>query len=688
MAVFFNDTFDEASDTGLASHTPNIGGAYSHNANSASSGGTVTAGSGKAVFPSGSINIFNNAATPGAADYTVSGNIRWEGSDGRIDCILRASGSNGYRIFANFGGTYTIYRDSTLGVTVATGTHTATTGFTDYAFSISVTGTTISFTLNGTTISGTDSTWSSAGLVAIGGREMSYVGASANDSTASNPVLSSPTASGTGPTQATIGVTTDTAPTTTVISYQILPAASGAPSAATIVGAPDGTIATGSAGALTKAITGLTTNTAVKVHFAQSSTSNVVSSASFTPQTLASSGSPSAQSGTAGGSITWSGATPHSLLTNTGNGSGAWSIVSSAGFSVVPSINTATGVLSGGTLSGAGTYAPQVRYTDSSTVPTAQTVTFTLTLTVGAAGDVTAPTLSGATASGGTLTCAGAVSTNEANGTLYAVFCASGTAPTALQVEAGQDSAGAAALRAASQAVSATGAQVVGSGSITAGTRYAFFMHKDAAGNRSAVAASASFTVTTGADTTPPVMTSASVTGGTLSATGSISSNEAGTLWWKMDGNATATDPGAGSESGAGWSSQIMAPSVNAVNFSTQPAGTRYGHFIGVDAAGNRAAVVNASGTISAGAGVYTALTDIIAVAGIAQASTLVYFTWCPSGRPGGITSPVNGSTTTNSEGRAIISHTVAGDGFVLIGTRPGPVVSNDRVFAQFLTLA
>jgi hypothetical protein len=30
----------------------------------------------------------------------------------------------------------------------------------------------------------------------------------------------------------------------------------------------------------------------------------------------------------------------------------------------------------------------------------------------------------------------------------------------------------------------------------------------------------------------------------------------------------------------------------------------------------------------------------------------------------------------------------VAGQGMVLIGTRPGPTMANDRVFAQFLTLA
>lgn len=97
----------------------------------------------------------------------------------------------------------------------------------------------------------------------------------------------------------------------------------------------------------------------------------------------------------------------------------------------------------------------------------------------------------------------------------------------------------------------------------------------------------------------------------------------------------------------------------------------------------------NATLTVNApGVTTYTAQTDVIAVAGIPLASTLVYYTWCPAGRPGGITAPVNGTTTTDSNGRATIAYTVAGDGFVIIGTRPGPVVANDRVFGQFLTLA
>jgi hypothetical protein len=103
----------------------------------------------------------------------------------------------------------------------------------------------------------------------------------------------------------------------------------------------------------------------------------------------------------------------------------------------------------------------------------------------------------------------------------------------------------------------------------------------------------------------------------------------------------------------------------------------------------------NATLTVNAGSpppppppGTFTALTDIIAESGIPKANTLVYFTWCPAGRPGAITGPVNSSVTTDAAGRALISHSVAGAGLVIIGTRPGPVVSNDRIFAQFLTLA
>lgn len=136
-------------------------------------------------------------------------------------------------------------------------------------------------------------------------------------------------------------------------------------------------------------------------------------------------------------------------------------------------------------------YVVGVRATDAASNATTQTLTVTVTDV-----DETSPNLSAQTAtSAAPLTCQGSVTTNEATGTLYVVFTASGTGPTPTQVEAGQDHAGSAALRVVSQAVSATGAQAIASGAVTAGTRFMHAMHKDAAGNRSAVVTTSSFVV-------------------------------------------------------------------------------------------------------------------------------------------------------------------------------------------------
>lgn len=207
----------------------------------------------------------------------------------------------------------------------------------------------------------------------------------------SGPVLSAPTATATGPTQATIGVTTDTAGVN--LYHLVLPAATAAPAdAATLIA--DGSAvshAVSASGAQSYPITGLTTNTAVKVHFAQAG-SNVVSSASFTPNTLAISGTAlSAQTGTQGAALTWTGATPDSLITNHGNGSGSWSVTAGIGASGITGCNASTGVPAAATLGTPGSYTVTLTYTDGSTVPAAQTVTKTFGLTISAAG--TAPSI-------------------------------------------------------------------------------------------------------------------------------------------------------------------------------------------------------------------------------------------------------------------------------------------------------
>lgn len=112
-------------------------------------------------------------------------------------------------------------------------------------------------------------------------------------------------------------------------------------------------------------------------------------------------------------------------------------------------------------------------------------------------GDTTAPTLTSPTASAtGATTASGSVSTNEANGTLY--WLASGNASESVAtVKAGS-----------SQAVTATLEQPVTVTGLTASTSYYLhFVHRDAAGNDSAVATSGQFTTNAAGDATPPTLT-------------------------------------------------------------------------------------------------------------------------------------------------------------------------------------
>lgn len=221
--------------------------------------------------------------------------------------------------------------------------------------------------------------------------------------------------------------------------------------------------------------------------------------------------------------------------------------------------------------------------------------------------DFTAPTLTSPTGAGGAGVCSGTVSTDEGNGALYAVATASGTAPTAAQVRAGQDHTGAAALRSiAGQAVTATGVQNIASGAVTAGTRYLHFMHEDAVGNRSAVVSSASFSVSSGADTTPPTLTSPTATGGAGVCAGAVTTDEAnGTLYAVATASATAPTAGqvkAGQDHTGAAALRVVSQAVSATGAQTiasgsVSSGTRYLHFMHEDTAGNQSAVASSAGT-------------------------------------------------------------------------------------------
>jgi hypothetical protein len=110
--------------------------------------------------------------------------------------------------------------------------------------------------------------------------------------------------------------------------------------------------------------------------------------------------------------------------------------------------------------------------------------------------DVTAPNLS---AGSGTQTGSGtatlSVTTDENNGTLYAVVSATNTAPSVGQIQLGQNSSGAAAPYASNQAITSTGAKSFGATGLSPSTTYyPFFQQKDASNNNSTVVGGGSFT--------------------------------------------------------------------------------------------------------------------------------------------------------------------------------------------------
>jgi hypothetical protein len=190
--------------------------------------------------------------------------------------------------------------------------------------------------------------------------------------------------------------------------------------------------------------------------------------------------------------------------------------------------------------------------------------------------DVTAPTLSSATGTKtGTTTATGTVTTNEANGTLYYLTNTSASALSA------------AVLAGSTQAVTTSGVQNISRSGLTAATTYYHhYLHKDAAGNDSAVLSSNSFTTDAAADVTPPNLTSP--TGATLGPTGavgSVSTNEAnGTLYWLTNTSATATDAAIKAAN----SQPVTATGVQNVTSSGLTASTvYYNHFLHRDAAGN-----------------------------------------------------------------------------------------------------
>lgn len=394
MSQFLNETFSSGSF--LVGKTADVGGTWSNptnnwgTANPSISGGLVN-------YDATSPYSYTNSATPGDSVQDIS--LEWtpQADNWLVGCVARYQTTGGAQLLCWINSsTFTVVKLSSStdwpGTTLCTATPTIAAGNRSshtLRFKVDASGVmsvwldSASVTLTGTT---TDNTLTASGSkVGMWGRGASSTQITADDGTSGAATLSAPTQSATGPTHATIGLTTDTPPTTTPVSYQILPAATAAPGAAAIVATPDGTISTGSAGALTKALTTLTTGVAVKAHFAQGASSNVVSTASFTPSTLAWSGTYPAQSGTAGSAFTHSGGVP-SPTGGIGTKSYSATGLGASGLTM----NSSTGQLQG-TCGTAGTYTVTPTVTDQSTAgtPNPQTVSlasFTLTIASGGGG--------------------------------------------------------------------------------------------------------------------------------------------------------------------------------------------------------------------------------------------------------------------------------------------------------------
>lgn len=211
---------------------------------------------------------------------------------------------------------------------------------------------------------------------------------------------------------------------------------------------------------------------------------------------------------------------------------------------------------------------------------------------IASAPDTTPPTITSPTGTAtGTTTGTGTVTTDEANGVLYALASTNATELAATVISSG-----------GAQSVTATGVQNAGFSGLTPGTTYyAHYVHRDAAGNTSTRVSSTAWATSSSGDTTPPVLSgSISVVGGSVSQTG-----------WQADWPAATDNVAVASydistDGGATW--PINWPSNN-FTFTGYTAGTTYSLAVRArDAAGNVSGTITGSvTTLAAGASFATA---------------------------------------------------------------------------------
>lgn len=293
--------------------------------------------------------------------------------------------------------------------------------------------------------------------------------------------------------------------------------------------------------------------------------------------------------------------------------------------------------------------------------------------------DTTPPVLTVPTGTAtGDTTATGSVSTDEANGTLYAVVTTSATAPSVPQIQAGQDNAGAAAAYATSQAVSATGVQNISATGLAPSTAYYIhYQHEDAAANDSTVVTSAQFTTAASSDTTPDaysftdqtdVALSTLTTSNTITVTGidastpiSITGGE-----YSINGGAYTASPG-----------NVV---VNDTVTLRVTSSASYNTLVDVD--------LDIGGVLDTWS-VTTAqlVSDIMANnTGSAWASQAVVWSWLPAGRFGALSAvtPQDGTGTTAANGRLTLTEQLTPPGILLAAKQNTDATDDDVYYEAF----
>ena len=151
--IFIADSFSEAADTALASHTPETGGAWAAYGSPYSATASVIAAEGRVAGSSSSSSaLYTNAVTPPSADYLIEAVVRFTSSTGkRVGIAARYSASgteNGYLVY--FDGSYWVLRRVVAGVSTDLGSYYGSSSLnTDYVLRFEVFATMLTVSIDG-----------------------------------------------------------------------------------------------------------------------------------------------------------------------------------------------------------------------------------------------------------------------------------------------------------------------------------------------------------------------------------------------------------------------------------------------------------------------------------------------------------------------------------------------------------